>query len=148
MDYQTYAHTYTGYATARWAQAPWSRSNLTYYLSHRDFKFTVFADENRDGQLHIVRLTQEVSVPVLDRRVYVAPFAELGVEDTQGRSSENDFWGVGGYVRCPVVRRVDAFASVGLIFAYRNEMRDRPYLLYGLGSLWLMGLGIRGVFLV
>ncbi len=40
-----------------------------------------------------------------------------------------------------------AFASVGLIFAYRNEMRDRPYLLYGLGSLWLMGLGIRSVFL-
>jgi hypothetical protein len=40
-----------------------------------------------------------------------------------------------------------AFASVGIIFAYRNEMRDRPYLLYGLGSLWLMGLGIRGVVL-
>ena len=36
-----------------------------------------------------------------------------------------------------------AFASVGIIYAYRNEMRDRPYLLYGLGSLWLMGLGIR-----
>ena len=40
-----------------------------------------------------------------------------------------------------------AFASVGIIFAYRNEMKDRPYLLYGLGSLWLMGLGIRAVFL-
>lgn len=41
-----------------------------------------------------------------------------------------------------------AFASVGLIFAYRNEMRDRPHLLYGLGSLWLAGLGIRAMFLV
>ena len=41
-----------------------------------------------------------------------------------------------------------AFASVGIIFAYRNEMRDRPYLLYGLGSLWLTGLGIRAVLLV
>ena len=41
-----------------------------------------------------------------------------------------------------------AFASVGIIFAYRNEMRDRPYLLYGLGSLWLMGLGIRAMQLV
>jgi len=40
-----------------------------------------------------------------------------------------------------------AFISVGLLYAYRNEMRDRPYLLYGLGSLWLMGLGIRGVYL-
>ena len=36
-----------------------------------------------------------------------------------------------------------AFASVGIIYAYRNEMRDRPYLLYGFGSLWLMGLGVR-----
>lgn len=41
-----------------------------------------------------------------------------------------------------------AFASVGIIFAYRNEMREKPYLLYGLGSLWLMGLGIRAVLLV
>ncbi len=40
-----------------------------------------------------------------------------------------------------------AFASVGIIFAYRNEMKDRPYLLYGLGSLWLMGLGIRAALL-
>lgn len=40
-----------------------------------------------------------------------------------------------------------AFASVGLIFAYRNEMRDRPHLLYGLGSLWIMGLGIRAAVL-
>ena len=38
-----------------------------------------------------------------------------------------------------------AFASVGIIYAYRNEMRDRPHLLYGLGSLWLMGLGIRAL---
>ena len=41
-----------------------------------------------------------------------------------------------------------AFVSVGIIFAYRNEMRERPYLLYGLGSLWLMGLGIRAIVLV
>lgn len=40
-----------------------------------------------------------------------------------------------------------AFASVGIIFAYRNEMKDKPYLLYGLGSLWLMGLGIRAALL-
>ncbi len=38
-----------------------------------------------------------------------------------------------------------AFASVGIIYAYRSEMRERPYLLYGLGSLWLMGLGIRAI---
>ena len=41
-----------------------------------------------------------------------------------------------------------AFLSVGIIFAYRHEMRDRVYLLYGLGTLWLMGLAIRAIFLV
>lgn len=40
-----------------------------------------------------------------------------------------------------------AFASVGIIYAYRNEMKDKPHLLYGLGSLWLMGLGIRAAVL-
>ena len=40
-----------------------------------------------------------------------------------------------------------AFLSMTLIYAYRNEMRDRLHLLYGLGSLWLMGLGIRAMFL-
>lgn len=41
-----------------------------------------------------------------------------------------------------------AFMSIGIIFAYRNEMRDKPYLLYGLGSLWLMGLGLRATYLL
>lgn len=40
-----------------------------------------------------------------------------------------------------------AFISIGLIYAYRNEMKDRIYLLYGLGSLWIMGLGLRAVYL-
>jgi hypothetical protein len=38
-----------------------------------------------------------------------------------------------------------AFATVGLIYAYRQEMRHRLYLLYGFGGLFLMGLGIRAV---
>jgi len=40
-----------------------------------------------------------------------------------------------------------AFISIGLIYAYRNEMKDRIYLLYGLGSLWIMGLGMRAIYL-
>ena len=35
-----------------------------------------------------------------------------------------------------------------MIFSYRSYMQDRLYLLYGLGSLWLMGLGIRAAYLV
>jgi len=41
-----------------------------------------------------------------------------------------------------------AFISIGLIYAYRNEMKDKIYLLYGLGSLWIMGLGLRAIYLV
>ncbi|MDG1366380.1 MAG: hypothetical protein P8P85_04910 [Acidimicrobiales bacterium] len=40
-----------------------------------------------------------------------------------------------------------AFGSLSIIYAGRNEMRDRPYLLFGLGTLWITGLGIRSMFL-
>lgn len=38
-----------------------------------------------------------------------------------------------------------AFISVGLLYAYRQQMRHRLYLLYGGGGLFIMGLGIRAV---
>jgi hypothetical protein len=37
------------------------------------------------------------------------------------------------------------FASVGILYSYRNQMKDRLHLLYGLGGLWLMGLAIRAM---
>ena len=38
-----------------------------------------------------------------------------------------------------------ALVAVGLIYSYRDRLRHRLYLLYGLGGLFLMGLGIRAV---
>lgn len=35
--------------------------------------------------------------------------------------------------------------SIALLYAYRNSLRAHMYLLYGLGSLFIMGLGIRAV---
>lgn len=40
-----------------------------------------------------------------------------------------------------------AIASVGIIYSYRNQMRHKLYLLYGLGSFFLMGLAIRAMIL-
>jgi hypothetical protein len=40
-----------------------------------------------------------------------------------------------------------ALVSVGLIYSYRQQMKDRQYLLYGLGCLFIMGLGIRAMLL-
>ncbi len=40
------------------------------------------------------------------------------------------------------------FLTVGLAFQYRDAMRERTELLYGLVGLFLMGLGIRAVFQV
>lgn len=40
-----------------------------------------------------------------------------------------------------------AIVAVGLIYSYRNQMKGRTYLLYGGGGLFLMGLGIRAMFL-
>lgn len=37
------------------------------------------------------------------------------------------------------------FLTVGLLFQYRSQMRGRRELLYGLGGLFIMGLGIRAV---
>lgn len=40
-----------------------------------------------------------------------------------------------------------ALASIGIIYSYRSQMRRQKYLLYGLGSLFLMGLCIRAMIL-
>ncbi|MGZ4676053.1 MAG: hypothetical protein ACXVJ7_01890 [Acidimicrobiia bacterium] len=37
------------------------------------------------------------------------------------------------------------FITVGLLYQYRSQMRGRVELLYGLGGLFIMGLGIRAV---
>jgi hypothetical protein len=38
-----------------------------------------------------------------------------------------------------------AIISIAIIYSYRTQMRHRLYLLYGLGSLFIMGLGIRAM---
>lgn len=38
-----------------------------------------------------------------------------------------------------------AIIVVGLIYSYRHQMEQKKYLLYGLGGLFLMGLGIRAM---
>jgi len=36
-------------------------------------------------------------------------------------------------------------AAIGIIYSYRQQLRDRIYLLYGLGGVFIMGLGIRAL---
>ena len=38
-----------------------------------------------------------------------------------------------------------AIIAVGIIYSYRVQMRERLYLLYGVGGLFVMGLGIRAL---
>ena len=40
-----------------------------------------------------------------------------------------------------------ALIAVGIVYSYRAQLRDRLHLLYGLGGLFLMGLGIRAMLL-
>jgi hypothetical protein len=40
-----------------------------------------------------------------------------------------------------------ALFTVAIVYSYRTQLRDRLYLLYGLGSLFLMGLAIRAFYL-
>ena len=36
-------------------------------------------------------------------------------------------------------------AAIGIIYSYRQQLRERLYLLYGFGGLFIMGLGIRAL---
>ena len=38
-----------------------------------------------------------------------------------------------------------AIITVGLLYSYRQQMEKHKYLLYGLGGLFIMGLGIRAM---
>lgn len=40
-----------------------------------------------------------------------------------------------------------AIVAVGIVYSYRQQLADNKYLLYGLGGLFIMGLGIRNLFL-
>ncbi len=40
-----------------------------------------------------------------------------------------------------------SLATVGIIYSYRDQLREHLYLLYGGGGLFLMGLGIRAMLL-
>ena len=40
-----------------------------------------------------------------------------------------------------------SLASLGILYSYRQQLADRIHLLYGCGGLFLMGMGIRGMFL-
>lgn len=37
------------------------------------------------------------------------------------------------------------FITIGLLYQYRHQMKGRQELLYGLGGLFIMGLGIRAI---
>jgi hypothetical protein len=41
-----------------------------------------------------------------------------------------------------------AIIAVAIIYSYRQQLRHRLYLLYGLGGLFVMGLGIRALLVV
>lgn len=40
-----------------------------------------------------------------------------------------------------------ALASIGIIYSYRQQLEQHRYLLYGFGGLFLMGMGLRAIFL-
>ena len=71
--------------------------------------------------------------------VEVAVFVQvaLGVRVLSGRDTERaQFHMFYGFV---------AIVAVGILYSYRQQLRHRLYLLYGLGGLFVMGLGIRAM---
>lgn len=72
--------------------------------------------------------------------VQIAAFVQvvLGVIMVAGRDTLDDlqFHMFYGFIM---------LAAVGIIYSYRQQLRDRLYLLYGFGGLFIMGLGIRAL---
>ena len=69
----------------------------------------------------------------------VAVFVQviLGVTVMQGQDIEPpEFHLFYGFV---------AIIAIGIIYSYRAQLKAHQYLLYGLGSLFIMGLGIRAM---
>lgn len=61
----------------------------------------------------------------------------LGVILIQGRTTD-DF----GF---HVLYGFSAAFTVAIVYSYRNQLRDKVYLLYGCGGLFAMGLGLRAI---
>ena len=90
---------------------------------------------HRGGALRVRALGWFISAAEVTIFIQVA----LGVANLAGgRAPGNDFHIFYGFV---------ALITVGILYGYRNQLRAYAYLLYGWGSLFLMGLAIRALLL-
>jgi hypothetical protein len=82
---------------------------------------------------------RELWVATAVAQVLWLPQIVLGVILIQGKDkAPYDFHMLYGF---------STLAAVGILYSYRAQLRDKQYLLYGLGGLFLMGLGLRAAFL-
>ena len=144
VDGDDFGVTGSVHGTLRWSQADWTRSNLGYRFSYRDYVYDVLSEEDHDGPLHLVRFSQDVFMGDPGRRLHIAPFVEFGREDAEGASVQNSFWGLGAGARCQLTDRLSAFASGG----YRERDYDHPSVRTGFARArddeqWRVGAGLR-----
>lgn len=69
----------------------------------------------------------------------VAVFVQvvLGVIIIQGRNTDD--YGM------HVLYGFSSAIAVGILYSYRSQLADKQYLLYGVGGLFIMGLGLRAM---
>lgn len=80
---------------------------------------------------------RELWVATIVAEAAIAVQVVLGVALQAGGDTHlDDFHAFYGFV---------AFATVGIIYSYRNQLRAHRYLLYGGGGLFLMGLALRSM---
>ena len=144
VDGNDFSVTGTVHGTVRWQQNQSTRSNLGYRFAYRDFVYDVLAEEDHDGPLHVLTLTQDLYTGPAKRRLHLAPFAEYGREDAEGASVQNRFWGLGATARCQLTDKLSAFASGG----YRERDYDHDSIRNGFAreredEQWRAGAGVR-----
>lgn len=82
------------------AEREWTQTTLLYQLDLREVGFDVLPEEDRDGQLHRIVLSQDFFLPRCNESgsshsAILTPYAQWGHDQARGVASRNDFWTLG-----------------------------------------------------
>lgn len=117
VGYDSYGDIVDLRGTGRWNWTDWTRTDVTYRLSSRHYHFDVLPAEDPDGEVHELTVGQEFIMPVAGRDLVLSLSGHAGVDNADGVSAENDFYGGAVSGRYWLRRDLQVFASA----AYRER---------------------------
>ena len=111
VDGEAYGHTASLFGSATLREADWTSTTAGYRVAFREFMFDADIDEDRDGELHTFTLSQNFKFPVFDRPMNFSVFGQAGIENTDGKSTDNNFWAVGVRAEYELMDNIAVYGS-------------------------------------